>query len=204
MKNRKRFLVILLSSILCTLMAAFPVSAATPDAITPDGNLTLVDDFSGETTAGKQFVTIVTKNGNYFYLIIDRDDNGKETVHFLNQVDESDLLSLMDEEEIESLGLQEEPIVEIVPEEPEEIIIEEPETIEEAPLFSVNAVLFMGAVVIGLLIIAALKLIEMKKLDEKEKKDAVKSEEDDECYEFMDLEQEMNGEGLDEGPEDLY
>ena len=39
--------------------------------------------------------TLVSKNGNYFYLIIDRDDEGEQTVHFLNQVDEADLLSLM-------------------------------------------------------------------------------------------------------------
>ena len=68
-------------------------------ALTPDGNLTLVDDVGKTTGAGKQFVTMVTKNGNYFYLVIDRDDKGESTVHFLNQVDERDLFSLMDEDE---------------------------------------------------------------------------------------------------------
>ena len=43
--------------------------------LTPDGNLTLVDDFGSITGTGKQFVTLVTKAGNYFYLIIDRDEN---------------------------------------------------------------------------------------------------------------------------------
>jgi hypothetical protein len=68
-------------------------------ALTPDGNMNLIDDYGSATGAGKQFITLTTKNGNYFYLIIDRDDNGAETVHFLNLVDEADLLSLMDEEE---------------------------------------------------------------------------------------------------------
>ncbi len=68
-------------------------------ALTPEGNLTLVDDVGKTSGAGKQFVTMVTKNGNYFYLVIDRDDKGESTVHFLNQVDERDLFSLMDEDE---------------------------------------------------------------------------------------------------------
>jgi len=64
-------------------------------ALTPDGNLSLIDDIGSSTRSGKQFITVETKNGNVFYLIIDRDDEGEETVHFLNKVDEADLLTLM-------------------------------------------------------------------------------------------------------------
>ena len=64
-------------------------------ALTPDGNLSLIDDIGGSPRSGKQFITVETKNGNVFYFIIDRDDEGEETVHFLNKVDEADLLTLM-------------------------------------------------------------------------------------------------------------
>ena len=67
-------------------------------ALTPDGNLSLIDDLGG-TSSGKQFITVETKGGNVFYLIIDRDDEGAQTVHFLNQVDEADLLALMEDGE---------------------------------------------------------------------------------------------------------
>lgn len=66
-------------------------------ALTPDGNLSLIDDIGSAAQTGKQFITVETKTGNVFYLIIDRDDEGEETVHFLNQVDEADLLALMED-----------------------------------------------------------------------------------------------------------
>ena len=61
-------------------------------ALTPEGNAALVDDFGGN----KQLITVTTKAGNYFYILIDRANEDKETaVHFLNQVDEADLEALM-------------------------------------------------------------------------------------------------------------
>ena len=223
MKNKKCLLVIMM--LLGILTMSVPVSAATPnvvpkelqvqeketeqpvknedneksESITPDGNLTLVDDFSGKETEEKQFITLVTKDGNYFYLVIDRDDEGKETVHFLNQVDEADLLSLMEDEEIEELGLgEEEQLIEkVIAEEPEEIIIEESKPEEtKNPQVSTGVILSGMIAVVGFLILAAVKLIEIKKAD---RKGSEKEEEDEEeYYEFMDLEQEMNGDGLDE------
>ena len=61
--------------------------------LTPKGNATLVDDYGGN----KQLITVTTKGGNYFYILIDRDDEGENTVHFLNQVDEADLMALMED-----------------------------------------------------------------------------------------------------------
>lgn len=62
--------------------------------LTPEGNATLVDDYYGD----KQLITVTTKAGNYFYILIDRANEDKETaVHFLNQVDEADLMALMED-----------------------------------------------------------------------------------------------------------
>ena len=64
--------------------------------LTPEGNATLVDDYYGD----KQLITVTTKAGNYFYILIDRANEDKETaVHFLNQVDEADLMALTEDGE---------------------------------------------------------------------------------------------------------
>lgn len=63
------------------------------EPLTPEGNATLVDDFGGN----KQLITVTTKAGSYFYILIDRDDEGENTVHFLNQVDNADLQALLED-----------------------------------------------------------------------------------------------------------
>ena len=76
-----------------------------PFAFTPDGNLTLIDDFlqieapATEDSARieKQFITVQSKNGNTFYIVIDRNGDN-ENVYFLNLVDEADIMALMEDE----------------------------------------------------------------------------------------------------------
>lgn len=135
MRSKKiiRLFTAMLAVVLCTTAFAVPASAgggedepyytktAEPEAteepqeettggmepegqpLTPEGNATLVDDFYGD----KQLITVTTKAGNYFYILIDRANEDAETaVHFLNQVDEEDLLDLMEDGET-----QEEPAV---------------------------------------------------------------------------------------------
>ncbi len=48
----------------------------------------------------------MSKSGNYFYLVIDRASDGDETVHFMNLVDEADLLALMEDEQAEAYNAQ--------------------------------------------------------------------------------------------------
>ncbi len=67
--------------------------------LTPEGNMTLVDDIDGEAGEDKQFIVVQSRAGHYFYIIIDRAAEGDNIVHFLNQVDEADLLSLIEQEE---------------------------------------------------------------------------------------------------------
>ena len=84
------------------------VTDETSGALTPEGNLTLVDDYHTNYSdgSGQQFITLVSKSGNTFYLVIDRNAKGQNTVHFMNLVDEADLLSLMEEEEAAASGTE--------------------------------------------------------------------------------------------------
>ena len=71
--------------------------------LTPDGNLALIDDILGGAyysseevdDSQMQFVTVESKNGNTFYLVI---DHATGDVYFLNLVDEADLLALLEDE----------------------------------------------------------------------------------------------------------
>ena len=86
------------------------VTDETSGALTPEGNLTLVDDYHTNYSdgSGQQFITLVSKSGNTFYLVIDRNAKGQQTVHFMNLVDEADLLTLMEEEEADAYTAEKE------------------------------------------------------------------------------------------------
>ena len=79
-------------------------------ALTPEGNLTLVDDYHTDYSdgSGQQFITLVSKSGATFYLVIDRNAKGQQTVHFMNLVDEADLLALMEEEDADAYTAEKE------------------------------------------------------------------------------------------------
>ena len=133
----KRFGALLVSAVLCIGMAA-PAFAFEGDstpveqpvlpeiveedtvtitdeesgALTPEGNLTLVDDYHTNYSdgSGQQFITLVSKSGATFYLVIDRNAKGQQTVHFMNLVDEADLLTLMEEEDAEAYTAEKEAV----------------------------------------------------------------------------------------------
>ena len=86
------------------------VTDETSGALTPEGNLTLVDDYHTDYSdgSGQQFITLVSKSGATFYLVIDRNAKGQQTVHFMNLVDEADLLALMEEEDADAYTAEKE------------------------------------------------------------------------------------------------
>ena len=119
-------------------------------ALTPEGNLTLVDDYHTDYSdgSGQQFITLVSKSGATFYLVIDRNAKGQQTVHFMNLVDEADLLKLMDEEEVAEFTKPVEEtkpeVVETVPEITEPTPEEKPKSTNMLPAILTLIVLACG------------------------------------------------------------
>ena len=104
--NKKtRLAAALLAVMLC--ITAFSATAFAEEAtggmapLTPQGSATLVDD---QDYGDKQLITVTTKSGSCFYILIDRASEDKATaVYFLNQVDDADLLALLEDAPVETL-----------------------------------------------------------------------------------------------------
>ena len=93
-----------LSALLCVVMFTLPAFAvAEAQPLTPDGNLEIVDDIVHE---DKQFITVKSRSGAEFYIIIDR-SRDSDNVYFLNQVDDVDLFSLLEEDSAASCSCKE-------------------------------------------------------------------------------------------------
>lgn len=72
------------------------IAESDSSAFSTPGNAQLVDDKENDDT--KQFLTIQTKNGNTFYMVIDRSSTS-ENVYMMSLVDENDLAEFLDETE---------------------------------------------------------------------------------------------------------
>lgn len=92
------------------------------DSFSVPGNGQLVDDLSEDES--KQFLTIQTKNGNTFFMVLDRSNN-TENVYMLSMIDENDLAEFIGDGQEEPE--QEQPAV-VIPETENPSVSAEPET----------------------------------------------------------------------------
>ena len=99
MKNKRSFRLFVSLMAVMLSMAAFSIPAYAggapeteelqteapkepePVPLTPEGNLTLVDDIDKAGSEDKQFITVVRKNGKTFNNIINTAAHGENTVH---------------------------------------------------------------------------------------------------------------------------
>lgn len=127
-----------------------PTPATQGNAFTNEGNMALVDNLFAENT-NKQFITVESKNGQLFYIVIDYDavqNEGTDSyaVHFLNMVDEADLMALLEELDIDipvktpGPTPTPKPTVEVVPEP------EEPDGMSGGVLLLIFALLVGGVI----------------------------------------------------------
>lgn len=161
--------------------------------LTPDGNMSLVDNVKGDTAKDKEFIIVKSRGGNYFYIVIDHAAQGENTVHFLNQVDEKDLLSIIDEKD--SLSAK--------PELPKEEEKKEPEAEKEKPEEKTEKKNPAGMIALSLILILGLaggafyyfKIIKPKQ--------NVKGATELDEFDFEDYEDEFTDEDNEDGAEAL-
>lgn len=136
-------------------------------AFSENGNLTLVDDIAGESSEGLQYMTVTTKSGATFYLVIDRTTDS-ENVYFLNQVDELDLMAIMDDAqktEYENSLVEQEPVEDITAsdniEEPSEPVVEDTAD-EKVEIQTANPALYAVIAVAAVAIIGGYMFMKKK------------------------------------------
>lgn len=178
-----------------------------------EADVTEYTEVAGDDGSKKLFYTFETENGKVFYLVIERDDNG-DTVHFLTDVGENDLLNAVSDssetlpknsaarmsEIVQENAQEAETVTEIQTQEPEssEEISTEPETeavtadSEDKPMGAVIVLGIAGAAVFGTAYY--LKYVRKKDtfLDEEDDDDGV--EEIEEIEEDGNRSQEQEGE----------
>lgn len=150
------------------------------------GNGEVLDDKTDDGT--KEFLTIQTKNGNTFFLVLDRSNN-TENVYMLSMIDENDLAEFMDETQTE-----ETPQV-VIPETETTVAPEEtePETVqpEEGGGMNTGALLAIGLLAAGGIGAGYYFKVVKPKKDE--------AQEDGEDLEFYDGGTYVNEDQMDEG-----
>lgn len=133
---------------------------ATPFSV--PGNGQLLDDKSDDGT--KQFLTVQTKNGNTFFLVLDR-SNHTENVYMLSMIDENDLAEFVENKPVKPEP--EAPQV-VIPEKEEHIEEQEPEKeLKKQPEGSnIGALLAVALLVGGIGGFYYLKVVKPKKEEE--------------------------------------
>lgn len=213
MKRKYRIFAVLLAALILTggfsitAHAETPTETPTDDSgvkvepqpLTPEGNMTLVDDIQGDAAKDKQFIVVQSRGGAYFYIVIDNAAKGENRVHFLNQVDEADLLSLIDED-LQSIQEQTTPPVIEQPTpitEPEPTTQPEPEKPKDNNsmygliLFLLVAVLGGGGAIFYLKVIKPKQSVkggtDLDEFDLEEWEDDEPEEDTDDGIEYVDL-----------------
>lgn len=139
---------------------------ATPFSV--PGNGQVVDDKTNDDT--KEFLTIQTKNGNTFFLVLDRSSN-TENVYMLSMIDENDLAEFIENSSEMNVETEAEAAQVVIPE--SETIPEETEVETEKEQEKEKAGVSTGVLLAALLLLAGgiggfyyLKVVKPKKAEE--------------------------------------